>query len=101
MNRKWLISIAAAFVAIVAIVTTVALVIAFTQASDGIRDAPPIDGCNEVEAKELYVQRAYECQDGTRVVTFADDSARDDYLRTAEHFGAVTVDRGNGWARVR
>lgn len=84
-----------------ALVIVVAFVIAFTQANDGISNTPPLDGCSEIEAKELYVQRAYECQDGTRVVTFADDSARDDYLRTAEHFGTVTVDRGQGWARVR
>lgn len=80
---------------------TVALVVAFTRTVDGISDAPPVDGCSEIEAKELYVQRAYECPDGTRVVTFADDSARDDYLRTAEHFGTVKVDSGTRWLRVR
>jgi hypothetical protein len=60
--------------------------------------------CEEVEAKELYVQRAYACDDGTRVLTFADVAARDAYLTTAEAFGQVTVERssdGAAWARVR
>lgn len=65
---------------------------------------PSLSGCHEVEAKELYVQRAYACDDGTRVLTFADVAARDAYLTAAEAFGQVTVERSSGgaaWARVR
>lgn len=61
----------------------------------------PIAGCTEVDTKEMYVQHAYACPDGTRVVTFADESARDDYVRVAEHFGTVVLDFGPTWARIR
>lgn len=64
-------------------------------------DGPPIAGCVEAPMSELYVQHSYGCPDGTRVVTFADDGARDAYLDAAEHFGAVTVERGRAWARIR
>ena len=57
--------------------------------------------CDEVAAQELYVQRAFQCEDGTRVVLFVDAEARDAYLAVAEHFGTVIVDRGDWWARVR
>lgn len=62
---------------------------------------PPLDGCHEVTTQELYVQHAYACDDGSRVVVFTDGRARDDYLKTAEYFGTVTLDRGPRWARVR
>lgn len=67
----------------------------------GAGSAAPTDGCSEVTTEELYVQKAFTCPDGTRVVTFASTAARDDYLKVAEHFGTVTVDRGATWARVR
>jgi hypothetical protein len=56
-------------------------------------------GCALVE--ELYVQKAFTCPDSTRVLTFATTQARDDYLKVAEGFGTVTVDKGATWARVR
>lgn len=61
----------------------------------------PVDGCTEVPAQELYVQHAYTCSDGTSVLTFSDVTARDDYLRVAEHYGVVTLGKGSTWIRIR
>jgi hypothetical protein len=61
----------------------------------------PTSGCSEVTTQELYVQKAFTCPDSTRVLTFATTQSRDDYLKVAEGFGAVTVDKGATWAKVR
>jgi hypothetical protein len=61
----------------------------------------PISGCSEATTEELYVQHAYTCPDGTRVLTFATMQARDDYLKVAEGFGAVATDKGATWVRLR
>jgi hypothetical protein len=39
--------------------------------------------------EELYVQNAVECADGSRVLTFAHNQARDDFVEIAEGFGGV------------
>lgn len=85
------------------IIATVAVSVALlSDRGSGTRDdGPPLAGCHEVEAKELYVQHAYTCDDGTRLVTFATLDARDGYLKIAEGYGTVTVERGDRWARVR
>lgn len=88
----------AAVVLIAAVVTAIVLV---AGGGGGAGSAAPTEGCTEVTTEELYVQHAYNCPDGTRVLTFADSSARDDFLKVAEHFGAVTVDKGATWARTR
>lgn len=62
---------------------------------------PPIDGCSEVTNEELYVQRAYVCGDGSRVVTFSDVTARDAYMDIATHYGVITLSEGNAWVRIR
>jgi hypothetical protein len=93
--------IAGAAVVVVAAVVTVIVLVAGGGGADGAGSAAPTAGCTEVATEELYVQHAYDCPDGTRVLTFADSSARDDFLKVAEHFGAVTVERGATWARTR
>lgn len=74
---------------------------ASTPAPSTPAPSAPIAGCTEVDTREMYVQHAYACPDGTRVVTFADESARDDYVRVAEHFGTVVLDFGPTWAHIR
>lgn len=65
-------------------------------------DVPPsFAGCHEVETQELYVQHTFACDDGSRLLVFTDGRARDDYLKVAEYFGTVTLDRGEHWARIR
>lgn len=64
-------------------------------------DAPPIAGCTVGTTEEIYVQTIHNCPDGTRVLTFASEQARDDYLKIATHFGAVVVEQGETWARIR
>lgn len=76
-------------------------VVAFLLPGDDEPSSPPLNGCHEVQTRELYVSQAYACDDGTRIVVFADDRVRNDYIETAERFGTVTVDRGPRWARVR
>jgi hypothetical protein len=94
--RAWIVFAALGVLAAV----TVAIALLSDDGSAGV-DGPPLAGCHEVQAKELYVQRAYVCDDGTRIVTFVSGEARDSYLKVAEGFGAVTIDRGVQWARVR
>ena len=77
------------------------IVVVLLLPEDDAASSPPLDGCHEVQTRELYVAQAYACDDGTRVVTFADDRVRDDYIETAERFGTVIVDRGPRWTRVR
>ena len=91
--------IGGAVVLVVAAVVTVVVLVASGGGGGGT--AAPTAGCTEVSTEELYVQHAFECPDGTRVLTFADSSARDDFLKVANHFGAVTVDQGATWARTR
>lgn len=86
-------------IAAIAVVGTLvaATLVTFAQ----VAASPPLDDCHEVVTQELYVQHAYACEDGARVVTFAGTDARDAYLKVAEYFGTVTLDRGDRWARIR
>lgn len=61
----------------------------------------PTYGCMPIDTGELYVQHAYACTDGTRVLTFSDVTQRDEYARVAEGFGVTIIDRGEAWIRVR
>lgn len=94
-------AVGGAAVLLVAAVVTVVVLLAGGSDGGGGSSAAPTAGCSEVTTEELYVQQAFTCPDGTRVVTFATTQARDDYLKVAEHFGAVTADKGATWARVR
>lgn len=85
---------------VVLLATAAGVTYALTR-QDGAGAAPPIAGCAEGSTEELFVQRVFECPDGTRVVTFASDQARDDYLKIATHFGAVVIEQGPAWARIR
>lgn len=86
------------------VVAAVVIVVFWRPVVDGAghapADTPPIAGCHEVPSSELYVQQTYACDDGSRVVVFATDAARDDYLAVAEHFGAATLGVGRRWAHV-
>lgn len=91
-----------------ALVATIAVLLVMNLSSDSkggsdsaAGSAAPTAGCSEVTTEELYVQKAFTCPDSTRVLTFATTTARDDYLKVAEGFGAVTVDKGATWAKVR
>jgi hypothetical protein len=102
MSRRLRAGIVLAALGVIAAVLVSVALFTDTGGSGGADvDGPPLAGCHEVEAKELYVQHAYVCDDGTRIVTFATGEARDNYLKVAEGFGTVTVDRGLQWARVR
>jgi hypothetical protein len=46
---------------------------------------------------ELYVQDAVRCADGSRVLTFADNEARDQFVEVAEGFGGV-YETGDNYA---
>lgn len=101
-------AIVIAVVSVGAAVGAVAVALAVAlSAGDGGRaaesggPAAPTSGCTEVTTQELYVQHAFTCPDSTRVLTFATTQSRDDYLRVAEGFGTVTVDKGATWARTR
>jgi hypothetical protein len=91
----------AAVLAIAAIITTVVLITSNNAGTSSSSDTPPTTGCTETTTEEIYVQHVYTCPDGTRVYTFATTAARDDYLKAAEHFGAVTIEKGATWAKVR
>lgn len=102
--RNRLAPVVFSFAAFVVLLTVVYLVSSFGGGGGGDRSVDIgllTADCDEVAAQELYVQRAFQCEDGTRVVMFADDRARDAYLDVAEHFGTVTVERGSSWARIR
>ena len=61
----------------------------------------PTQGCTPTSTGELYVQHAYACDDGTRVLTFSDVTARDAYTSVATHYGVVIIDEGERWIRIR
>jgi hypothetical protein len=88
-------------VAVVVLLATGAGVGYALSRSGSATETPPTAGCTLGSTEELFVQEVYDCPDGTRVVTFASSKARDDYLEIATHFGAVVVEQGQGWARVR
>lgn len=98
-----LVSAGCALVAAVVILLVVVLGADDPSGKDGgnASSSAPTDGCSETTTQELYVQRVYDCPDGTRVLTFATTDARNSYLEVAESFGQATVERGATWARVR
>lgn len=61
---------------------------------------PPIEGCIDTGSRELYVQHAYQCPDGTYVATFSDDDARDQYIEITSHYGVEIIERGHRWVRA-
>lgn len=92
--------------AVGAVIATVVVLVVLNLGGDDkagadAGSAAPTAGCSETTTEELYVQKAFTCPDGTKVLTFATTQARDDYLKVAEHFGQATVERGATWARVR
>ena len=101
MRKSSVAVIASAAGVLVAAAVIAVVLTAGKDGGGGAGSAAPTAGCSEVATEELYVQKAFGCPDGTRVVTFATTAARDDYLKVAEHFGVVTVDRGATWARIR
>jgi hypothetical protein len=75
-----------------------AVAVLVTLAACGNDDAEPETiteiaeqvGCEDPQpasTEELYVQDAVECADGSRLLTFASNAARDDFVEIAEHFG--------------
>ena len=49
-------------------------------------------GCEDPtpnETDELFVREAVDCADGSRVLTFVTNEARDNFLEIAEQFGGV------------
>jgi hypothetical protein len=82
----------------------VVMVLLIVTAPDTHPRAPapvPTDGCVSIPADELYVQRAYACSDGTRVLTFSDVTARDACLKVATTFGVMVIDEESTWVRIR
>lgn len=105
MHRpRFLIPIIAGILATFTLTAVIALTLALPDRKSSGVDGytpPPLDGCHEVDSSEMYVQRAYDCGSGERVITFVDAAACNDYLAIAEHFGAEVLARGVTWARIR
>jgi hypothetical protein len=93
--------VAALVVVVLAVAGVLVYLLGVRDSTGGGSSGPPIAGCAVASTEELDVQSLYSCPDGTRVVTFASEQARDDYLKIAEHFGAVVVEKGSTWARIR
>ena len=84
----------------------VALLLAGCGGGDGGTEVQDIEeiaesvGCESPTpalTEELYVQDAVECADGSRVLTFANNQARDDFVEVAEGFGGV-YETGDNYA---
>jgi hypothetical protein len=57
-------------------------------------------GCRNPKAahtEALYVQDAFACDNGGRLLTFKDNTARDAFVEVAEYFGS-TFRVGDRWA---
>lgn len=57
-------------------------------------------GCHSAtieDTNELYVAQAARCADGSRVLTFASNQARDNFRKIAEKVGGVYVAEGDGY----
>jgi hypothetical protein len=67
--------------------------------SGSAADAKEEAGCpnaTEATTEELYVQHLYDC-DGNSLYVFADSTARDNYRKVAQGFGAVVLHQGDTW----
>jgi hypothetical protein len=86
-------------------IATVALLMAACGSNGGtevqdINEIAQSVGCESptpAPTEELYVQDAVECADGSRVLTFANNQARDDFVEVAEGFGGV-YETGDNYA---
>jgi hypothetical protein len=86
-------------------VATAALLLAACGGNGGteVQDIEQIAesvGCESptpASTEELYVQDAVECADGSRVLTFAHNQARDDFVEIAEGFGGM-YETGDNYA---
>ena len=87
-------------------IATAALLLAACGGNGGGTEVQDINeiaesvGCESptpAPTEELYVQDAVECADGSRVLTFADNQARDDFVEVAEGFGGV-YETGDNYA---
>jgi hypothetical protein len=70
----------------------------------GVTPAPAVpirDGCSEATVSEIYVQREFDCADGSRFYQFADNYARDSYIDLAQHYGSLLIDKGDKWVRMK
>ena len=60
-------------------------------------------GCSsshEVSTEEMYVAHLINC-DGNSLYVFNDSTARDNYRKVAEQFGAVVLREGETWLIVK
>jgi len=85
-------------VAIACLLLTVTILLTVTMG--GGNTQPPIEGCIDTGSRELYVQHAYQCSDGTYVATFSDDDARDQYIEITSHYGVRIIEQGHRWVRA-
>lgn len=95
-RRNLIIAAAAAAVAIIAVVVAVLL----NRSGSPTVAGPDLSQCHEEQTDELFVQHLYNCA-GSNVYTFANSDARDNWRSVAEGFGAVVLDAGPTWLRVR
>ena len=63
-------------------------------------DAAPTAGCTKTDTEELYVRELYDCPDGS-VYLFNDNTARDNWRKVGESVGAVVLDEGDKWLKVK
>lgn len=65
-------------------------------------DSAPTTGCTETASEELYVSQMFDCADRkTRVYTFADKAARENWWTAASAAGSVKVTEGETWLEVK
>jgi len=84
-DQRWIVAVLAAAVSL----------LASCGGSDepaNITDIAEQVGCENpspASTEELYVREAVDCADGSRVLTFASNEARDNFVEIAEEFGGV------------
>jgi hypothetical protein len=75
---------------------------ASSSGSTTAQPSAPTTSCALTASDELYVSQMFDCADrGTRVYTFADKAARDNYWTAASAVGSVKVSEGETWLEVK
>jgi len=84
----------------VAVVAVAAAVIGVLLSRSGPAPGPDLSQCHEAQTEELSVQHLYPCA-GSNVYPFASSNSRDQWRTIAESFGAVVLQAGPTWLRVK
>jgi hypothetical protein len=92
------------------VVVALAFVVSGCGGGEGVgggtepQDQAGCDSLVETPTEEMFVLKLFDCTTGgekTKVYTFNDSAARDNWRKAGEQFGAVVLDSGDRWLKVK